>query len=165
MRLLIGGILLLALAGGCPGPDAADVGSAGEAVARHLVARNFSAYETSPWEVVCPRLCHGFQVEDEAPFLRRFDVYRTARSARMPPVVPADRCEASADERGHQWRLGTGEVAFLIELREAGRAGSERLRIEAGASGGPIDFSLYECMLERREGQWEVEECRSLIMT
>jgi hypothetical protein len=123
MRLLIGGVLLLALVRGCPGPDAAGAGSAGEAVARHLVAQNFGAHETSPWEVVCLRLRDGLQVEDEAAFLRRFHGDPASGSARMSPVVPD------------------------------------------GASGGPIDFSLYECMLARREGRWEVEECQVFVMT
>jgi hypothetical protein len=166
MRLLIASVLLFVLARTCPGPDAADLPSAGEVVTRHLVEQNFGAYETAPWEVVCLRLHDGFQVEDEAGFLRRFDGERGPESARMPPVVRADRCEASEDDRGYRWRLdGTGKAGFLIELREVERDGPERIRIEAGASGGPIDFSLYECMLERREGRWEVERCSPFIMT
>ena len=164
MRLLTVSILLLALARACPGPDAADLDAAGEAVVRHLVEQNFGAYETSPWEVVCLRVRDEFQ--DGAGLLRRFEGDGTPESAPFPPVVPADRCQAADEERGQRWLVnGTGEVGLLIELREAERAGEGRLRIEAGASGGPIDFSVYECMLERKEEGWVVQECHAFIMT
>ncbi len=166
LPLSVPGLALLALACACSAPDTADVGSAGEAVVRHLIGENFGASETSPWGVVCLRLRDGFQVEDQAGFLRRFSQDRTSDSDRIPPVVPGDRCEAVDDEMGSRWRLDrTQETALLIELRAAEQAGTEKLRIEAAASGGPIDFSVYECMLGKREGRWEVEYCRAHIMT
>jgi hypothetical protein len=148
---------LALLAPSCASLSPADADEAGEAVVRHLAERNFGAYPEPPWDVVCLGRRDTFPGGPEDAFLRRFE-------GSEPVVMPADRC-VPAGEDDHRWIVdGTGPVGLEIQLREARRRG-EGLHVEALASGGPIDFTVYECSLVRDEAGWRVEECLATVMT